>query len=525
MYIILRFLWFVIIILSNGDEHFESKCCLFESVAGEVALFSEPVSGPVREPTSGNWHMIRRIFQLAVITIVLNTSAQAPTPRYSSIVIPNVPHIEQKKDFCAEACAAMVLQKLGEDVDQDYIFDRAGVPADEARGLYASELAYALEQIGFDVGNIWTPHFNETDQEKAFARLHGDLLSMIPSIVLMHTSKSNPDEHFRLVLGYDAVGDNVIYHEPSLKEGAYRTMSRSMFMELWAVQDEYQWGTVRIRLAPRALEYGNVETELTEADYAQHMMVLNERVPDDFIVMIEKPFVLVSDCPPAEVADYAVRIVHQVVTLLKKDFFLKDPNEIIDIWLLRDQDSYRRHSRRQFGIDPETPYGFYSPAHHSLILDISTGGGTLVHEIVHPFVAANFKDCPVWFNEGLASLYERPTVTNGRLYGLRNWRLPGLQDAIRREEIRAVDELFSMDEKRFYEDASGIPYAQSKYIAFYLQQRGLLVDYYHAFYENRKTDPLGMETLRAILHIEDLSEFQAEWQNWILKIDSESDVM
>ena len=63
--------------------------------------------------------MIRRILQLAVITIVLNTNAQAPVPRYSSILIPNVPHIQQKKDFCAEACAAMYLQKLGEDVDQD----------------------------------------------------------------------------------------------------------------------------------------------------------------------------------------------------------------------------------------------------------------------------------------------------------------------------------------------------------------------------------------------------------------------
>jgi len=28
----------------------------------------------------------------------------------------------------------------------------------------------------------------------------------------------------------------------------------------------------------------------------------------------------------------------------------------------------------------------------------------LVHEIVHPFMRANFPECPAWFNEGLASL-------------------------------------------------------------------------------------------------------------------------
>ena len=40
-------------------------------------------------------------------------------------------------------------------------------------------------------------------------------------------------------------------------------------------------------------------------------------------------------------------------------------------------------------------------------MNIATGGGTLVHEIVHPFMAANFEQCPSWFNEGLGSLYEQ----------------------------------------------------------------------------------------------------------------------
>ncbi|MBN2717994.1 MAG: C39 family peptidase [Deltaproteobacteria bacterium] len=467
--------------------------------------------------------MIRRTLQLAIITIVLNLNAASPVSPYCSIVIPNVPHIQQKKDFCAEACAAMVLQNMGENVDQDYIFDRAGVPASESRGLYASELAYALTQIGFDVGNIWTPHMDETDLEKAFMRLHGDLLSMIPSIVLMHTSKTNPDEHFRLVLGYDAVGDNVIYHEPAMANGAYQTMPRSTFLELWSIQDDFQWGTIRIRLVAGDIEYGNASDNLTEADYAQHLMALNEQVPPHFIMMVEKPFVIVSDCPADEVADYAARIVNQVVTLLKKDFFLQDPGDIIDIWLLRDQKSYRRYARQQFGITPETPYGFYSPAHHSLILDISTGGGTLVHEMVHPFVAANFKGCPVWFNEALASLYERPTQVQGHLYGLLNWRLGALQEAITKQKALSVEQLFALDDADFYNDASGIPYAQSKYIAFYLQQQGLLVDYYHAFYENRKTDPTGLKTLVSLLNIDDLAQFEKGWQQWILGL--KGDVM
>lgn len=465
--------------------------------------------------------MIRRILQLAVFTIVLNTSAEDTTTQYSTIVISNVPHIEQKRDFCAEACAAMYLQKLGENMDQDYIFDRANVPATNARGLYASELASTLDEIGFDVGTIWTPHSSEADLEKAFSKLHGDLLSMIPSIVLMHTSKTNPDEHFRLVLGYDAAGDNVIYHEPAKADGAYQKMPRTTFLELWSIQDEYQWGTVRIRLAPGELEYGNATAELTEADYTQHLMELNDRVPDNFTITVEKPFVIVSDCPIDEVTDYSIRIVSQVVALLKKDFFLKDPDTIIDIWMLRDQKSYQFHTQQQFGIKAETPYGFYSPAHNSLILDISTGGGTLVHEMVHPFISTNFRNCPVWFNEALASLFERPTQSDGHLYGMLNWRLGGLQEAIQKKQMPTINNLFHLKEHQFYNDSSGIPYAQAKYIAFYLQQQGLLVDYYHAFYENRNQDPTGIKTLVSLLNITDINEFESNWKDWVLQLQSD----
>lgn len=65
----------------------------------------------------------------------------------------------------------------------------------------------------------------------------------------------------------------------------------------------------------------------------------------------------------------------------------------------------RRHARELFDDAPGTPYGYYLPGHDAMIMNISTGGGTLVHEIVHPFMAANFPGSPTWFDEGLASLY------------------------------------------------------------------------------------------------------------------------
>ena len=47
------------------------------------------------------------------------------------------------------------------------------------------------------------------------------------------------------------------------------------------------------------------------------------------------------------------------------------------------------HALELFGDEPETPYGYFSAEHQALIMNIATGGGTLVHEIVHPFMEAN----------------------------------------------------------------------------------------------------------------------------------------
>src|SRR5204863_118348 len=120
---------------------------------------------------------------------------------------------------------------------------------------------------------------------------------------------------------------------------------------------------------------------------------------------------------------------------LKQEFFSRAPEQIVDVWLFKDDASYRKHARQLFGDSPTTPFGYYSHEHHALVMNISTGTGTLVHEMVHAFMPANFPGCPAWFNEGLASLYEQCGEKSGRIVGFPNWRLPKLQEAIRSGKV------------------------------------------------------------------------------------------
>jgi hypothetical protein len=457
---------------------------------------------------------------IALLLLLLSSCADdGALPAYRSVLIAGVPHVRQKPQFQGEACAEMYLRKLGENIDQDYVFDRAGLDPSLGRGLYAAELTSALQHIGFEVGDVFSPMRNESQLAVEFEQLHSDLLAGIPSIVCMHYSDDpGATEHFRLVLGYDARTDEIIYHEPATADGAYRRMARDKFLELWPLRGRELTGTIRLRLEPGDLEYGDPSQVFSDADFAQHVIQLRPRVPEGFTVLVEKPFVVIGDGHPVEVSAHARNTVRTTVELLKQDFFARDPDAIIDIWLFHDDGSYRRHARELFHHEPDTPYGYYSEKHRALIMNIATGGGTLVHEIVHPFVRANFPGCPAWFNEGLASLYERPTVRGGHIHGLPNWRIHGLKTAIGSRSTRPLAELMALDEGSFYGDRAAVNYAQARYLCHYLQQRGLLVDYYHAFYENRTHDPTGYRTLLAILGADDLDAFTAEWEAWVMQL-------
>jgi hypothetical protein len=235
-----------------------------------------------------------------------------------------------------------------------------------------------------------------------------------------------------------------------------------------------------------------------------------------YTVLVEPPFVLVGDEPPERVRDRA-RTVRWTRRLLMADFFAAEPAEILEVWLFRDERTYRRGAKELFGDEPDTPYGYYSSAHRALIMNIGPGAGTLVHEIVHPYMEANFPDVPSWFNEGLASLYERPTEVDGHIRGLPNWRLPALQKEIRAGRGRTLPALMATTTQEFY-DADDQAYARARYLCYYLQERGLLVDFYRRFRAHHEDDPTGVATLQAVLGTADLRAFEARWAKYVLDL-------
>jgi len=464
---------------------------------------------------------------LGLAALLLSGAARQDN-RPPAVLIAGVPHIRQEPDFCGEACVAMYLRKLGYAVDQRAVFDRAGLDPRLGRGVNTPELKRAVEAFGFRPGPVWH-QIAARDAAAALAReqdaMFADLARGIPSIVCMHYDRSpSSPEHFRLVLGFDRATDEIIYHEPGQDQGAYKRMPSARFRELWPLKYARDtWLAIRIVMEPGQIDVGAPVAPLsgvTPAAHAQHLMKLKKKaeIPDGFATRIAGPFLVIGD-EPADRLEHHAQTVDWTIGHLKRDFHMREPPNVIDVWLLGSADSYVGNALRLYGKRPSTPYGFFLPEHQALFMNIGTGGGTLVHELVHPFIAASFPSAPAWFNEGLASLYEAVREQHGQMWGVPNWRLAGLKRAIRAGKLPSFAMMTSDSDTRFYASSTG--YAQARYLCLYLQEKGLLHRYYDAFSSGVAGDPTGYKTLVRVLGGPDMPRFEKQWQDWALALDAD----
>lgn len=272
--------------------------------------------------------------------------------------------------------------------------------------------------------------------------------------------------------------------------------------------------------AALALAPAPAAAEPTAADLAARKTALEQKLKGQgFAVVIEPPFVVIGDEGAAAVKRRATGFLRWTVKLLEQDFFSKRPDKVIEVWLFRNERTYRAGAKKFFGDTPETPYGYYSPAAEALVMNIGPGAGTLSHEVVHPYMEANFPSVPAWFNEGLASLYERPTERGGRIWGLPNWRLPNLKRQLRAGTLPSIRTLLATTRDGFY-DADYDSYAFARYLLLYLQEQGKLRDFYQRFVADTK-DPTGQAALEAVLG-EKLDTFEPKWRKWTLALQGDN---
>jgi hypothetical protein len=253
-------------------------------------------------------------------------------------------------------------------------------------------------------------------------------------------------------------------------------------------------------------------------DYAAHIAAQKVKYGNaakDLVAIVEAPFVVWGDAGELQVQRSAEHTVRWAVQHIEKQFFSKRPAGIFDIFLFKDAESYRRHAKAMWNDEPSTPYGYASSVNRVLVMDISTGGGTLVHEMVHPYVDANFSNPPTWINEGLASLFEQSAERDDEMVGLTNWRLAGLNEAFKNKKVKRFADLVSGTDAQFRDEDEDVQYAQARYLMLYLQERGLLKTFVKKALEQQKKDPTGATALRETLGAAEWKLLDDSFKRWV----------
>lgn len=242
---------------------------------------------------------------------------------------------------------------------------------------------------------------------------------------------------------------------------------------------------------------------------------MKAKLPDQsFPVAVSYPYVITGNLSQSELVKWKSKI-KATQDALKKLYFKDDPKSPIDVWLFKDAESYYHYNRNFWRFEPSTPYGYYLPSSRRMAMNIGSGSGTLIHELVHPYIVENFPSSPPWFNEGLASLYEKSNNQNGNIRGLSNWRLNVLRKMVNEKTMPDLSVVLGASRDEFYGVNREIYYAQARYIMYYLQQKGLLVRYYQMLSTSNEQDQTGTNTLLKVTGSSDLGSFQKKWLQYL----------
>jgi Protein of unknown function (DUF1570) len=202
--------------------------------------------------------------------------------------------------------------------------------------------------------------------------------------------------------------------------------------------------------------------------------------------------------------------------------FSKAPERAVSIYIFPDSYRYETFCKKATSAACISPYRFYLPSTRTIVMH---GGadGTLSHELVHPFVESDFPTAPTWLNEGIASLFEGPSLPKpGEIHGTTNWRLPRVQKALRSKDEKddvTLSALFTMNDSQFRDVKEDLHYSMARFFCQWLDRKGKLWDFYHAYRDHAENDPKGTKAFLGTLETGmTLETANAEWTQWVLSL-------
>lgn len=267
----------------------------------------------------------------------------------------------------------------------------------------------------------------------------------------------------------------------------------------------------QISLAPR-------RSEVSQSELTRRCEFTAERVREqnrEWKLLIRAPYVLAGDLSAEQLNELHRDVILPTVRALEVDYFDCSPTEPVVVVALAADENYRSALER-LGHSRRAEYsGLYQREERTIWLNLSTGVGTLSHELTHALAHADFPQMPEWFDEGLASLHEEADFSADGLHlvGQENWRRRFLEEAIQHNCWKPLDRLLAEPFAR--SDVAALEYAMSRYVCVYLQERGLLSAFYRKCRSRIDSDPTGQAALLSLFPGMTIAELDRDFRQWL----------
>ncbi len=254
-----------------------------------------------------------------------------------------------------------------------------------------------------------------------------------------------------------------------------------------------------------------------EADREGRLKLAREDLGGGTKAIRVAPIFIVAGPSPA-VTSSATPFIEAVIAAYTNGRFGKAPAQAISIYIFPEPTSYHGFCRKHYGgKECISRFGFYEPNDRKIIMN---GGadGTLSHELAHPFVETDFPDAPTWINEGIASLFEQPILAGrGEIHGGKNWRFPRLRNAMnsaKEDPSIRLETLFTIGDDDFRNGSEDLHYAMARYFCQWMDEKGKLWPFFHAWRDNAKDDPRGEKAFIEVMG-KTPKDASADWRRWL----------
>lgn len=263
-----------------------------------------------------------------------------------------------------------------------------------------------------------------------------------------------------------------------------------------------------------------VDDEKLRSACAARGFAIREQLGEQCNVIVEPPFVIAGDLSQQQLERWHEQTIQPAAKAMAHRYFRTPPSEPVTVLLFNGRDCYEHFAEKLYRDRGISIYGYYKPRERTLVMNIATGGGTLVHELTHALIAFDCPRVPDWFNEGLASLHEQCRFRHDDdgpwIEGLPNWRLARLQQEVAAGRVAPLRDLLRDDDFRGEREA--LNYAQARYFCMFMQQRGVLDDFYAALRTNITADPHGEQAVSAVFPDQSWDDLDAAFQKFVLEL-------